>query len=50
MKNKLELTEESIRRFEVFLRQEEREPATAENYLRALRRFAAWAEGRPVNK
>ena len=31
MKKKLELAEQNIRRFETFLRQEERELSTAEN-------------------
>lgn len=50
MKRKLELTEENIRKLEASLWQEEREPSTVENYLRSLRRFAAWAGDDPVNK
>ena len=50
MKRKLELTERNIRKYEAFLRREERESSTVENYLRSLRRFAAWAGDSPVNK
>ena len=50
MKKKLYLTEREIERFTACLRRDEREPATVEAYLRALRRFAQWADGRSVTK
>ena len=50
MKKKLYLTEREIERFTAYLRRDEREPATVEAYLRALRRFARWADGRNVTK
>ena len=50
MKKKLYLTEREIECFTVYLRRDEREPATVEAYLRALRRFARWADGRSVTK
>ena len=50
MKKKLYLTEREIERFTACLRRDEREPATVEAYLRALRRFARWADGRSVTK
>ena len=50
MKKKLYLTEREIERFTACLRRDEREPATVEAYLRALRRFARWADGRNVTK
>lgn len=50
MKEKLYLTEREIECFTVYLRRDEREPATVEAYLRALRRFARWADGRSVTK
>ena len=50
MKKKLYLTEREIERFTAYLRRDEREPATVEAYLRALRCFARWAAGRSVTK
>ena len=50
MKKKLYLTEREIERFTACLRRDEREPATVEAYLRALRRFARWADGRNGTK
>ena len=50
MKKKLELTEREIEKFEAYLRHDEREPATIEAYLRSLRKFAEWADGRAVTK
>lgn len=50
MRKKLELTKREIEKFEPYLRHDEREPATVEAYLRALRRFARWADGRSVTK
>ena len=50
MKKKLYLTEREIECFTACLRRNEREPATVEAYLRALRRFARWADGRNVTK
>ncbi len=40
MRMKQEITEREIMRFAVYLRQEEREPATIEAYLRATGKFA----------
>lgn len=50
MRKKLQLTGREMERFAAALRREEREPATVEAYLRAVRRFAAWADGRAVTK
>ena len=50
MKKKLELTERQMEKFEAYLRHDEREPATIEAYLRSLRKFAEWADGRTITK
>ena len=50
MKKKLEVNEQTIRRFEKKMRQEEREPSTIEMYLRIVRNFGVWADGRIINK
>lgn len=50
MKKKLELTEREMEKFEAYLRHDERKPATIEAYLRSLRKFAEWADGRAVTK
>ena len=50
MKKKLELTEREMEKFEAYLRHDEREPATIEAYLRSLRKFAEWADGRTITK
>ena len=50
MGKRLLLTEENIRKFELALYREEREASTVEVYLRNLRRFAAWAEEKTVDK
>ena len=50
MKKKLELTEREIEKFEAYLRHDEREPATIEAYLRSLRKFAVWVNGRSITK
>lgn len=39
-----------IAAYEQFLRQEERAPATIEKYLRDVRSFVSWLDGRPVDK
>lgn len=44
------LTAEQITAFEGHLRGEERSGGTVEKYLRDVRRFAAWLDGRPVTK
>ena len=49
MKNCI-LTAAQIARYARALRMEERAPATIEKYLRDVRSFAAWLEGRPVSK
>ena len=36
--------------FEGYLRAEEREPGTIEKYLRDVRAFAAWLDGRALDK
>lgn len=50
MRKNIQLTERELERFQAYLRREEREPATIEAYLRSLRKFMDWAEGRPVTK
>ena len=50
MRKKLQLTEREMEKFESYLRHDEREPATIEAYLRSLRKFAEWADGRAVTK
>ena len=50
MKKKLEINEQNICRFEKKMRQEEREPSTIEMYLRIVRNFGVWADGRVINK
>ena len=50
MRKKMQLTQREMEQFEAYLRHDEREPATIEAYLRSLRRFAGWADGRAVTK
>lgn len=49
MKTK-KLTEEALKRFQITLQREEREPGTIANYLRDTRRFMEWLAGRAVTK
>lgn len=44
------LTAARIAAYARFLREEERAPATIEKYLRDIRMFAAWLDGKPVTK
>lgn len=44
------LTAERIAAYGRYLKQEERTPATLEKYLRNVRAFALWLDGRPVTK
>lgn len=44
------LTAEQIAAYGRYLKQEERTPATLEKYLRDVRAFALWLDGRPVTK
>lgn len=44
------LSLEQIADYHRWLRLEERTPATVEKYLRTVRSFACWLEGRPVNR
>ena len=44
------LTDEMIRSYASHLREQERAEATVEAYLRDIRAFALWLEGRPVTK
>ena len=44
------ITPETIRAFAEQLRQEERSAGTVENYLRHVRAFCAWLDGKPVTK
>lgn len=44
------LTAEHIAAYGRYLKQEERTPATLEKYLRDVRAFALWLDGRPVTK
>lgn len=48
--NEHTLTAERITAFGRYLREEERAPGTVEKYLRDVRTFAAWLDGRPVTK
>ena len=41
---------EDIRRYEVYLYEEEKSPGTIEKYLRDVRSFAAWLDAVPLNK
>lgn len=50
MRKALVLTEREMARFERYLRRDEREEATIEAYLRSLRRFASWVNGRNITK
>ncbi len=50
MKKKLELTEENICCFEKKMHQEERESSTIEMYLRIVRNFGIWLEGKTITK
>ena len=44
------ITPETIRAFAEQLRREERSAGTVENYLRHVRAFCAWLDGKPVTK
>ena len=44
------ITPETIRAFAEQLRREERSAGTVENYLRHVREFCAWLDGKPVTK
>ena len=44
------ITAEHITAYGRYLKQEERTPATLEKYLRDVRAFALWLDGRPVTK
>ena len=44
------LTEQQIAEFNLYLVQEERSPGAIEKYLRDVRAFAAWLDGRAVTK
>lgn len=46
----MNLSNNEIAQYEAYIRDEERAPATMEKYLRDIRAFAAWLEGRPVTK
>lgn len=46
----MNLSNNEIAQYETYIRDEERAPATMEKYLRDIRAFAAWLEGRPVTK
>lgn len=45
-----ELTPERIAAYGLYLKQEERTPATLEKYLRDVRAFACWLNGAAVTK
>ena len=47
---KRQILQSHIADYADFLRREERAPATIEKYLRDVRSFAAWLDGRPVDK
>ena len=42
-----QLTKDQLTAYATYLRAEERSPGTIENYLRQVRAFAVWADGRP---
>lgn len=44
------ISQERLRRYEKYLREDERAPATIEKYMRDLRVFVAWLDGRPAEK
>lgn len=44
------ITAAEVERYATHLKEEERAPATLEKYLRDIRAFTAWLEGRPVTK
>ena len=44
------LTENQVAAYGRHLRMEEKSPGTVEKYLRDIRAFAAWLDGRPVTK
>ena len=44
------ITPETIRAFAEQLRREERSAGTVENYLRHVRAFCAWLDGKPVTR
>lgn len=48
--NEKKVTPSQINAFAQLLREEEREPATIEKYMRDIRMFVVWAEGRKVSK
>ncbi len=50
MNNERTVTNESLMRFEKFLREEERSPGTIEKYLRDVRMFSGWLAGYPITK
>ena len=50
MMNKRTISPEQIAAYARRLRAEERAPGTVEKYLRDIRAFAAWLDGRPVTK
>ena len=50
MKKKMQLTQREFDQFEDYLRHDEREESTIEAYLRSLKHFADWADGRAVTK
>ena len=45
-----QLTKDQLTAYATYLRAEERSPGTIENYLRHVRAFAVWADGRPISK
>ena len=47
---KYHLTADILTSYGKYLQQEERSPATVEKYMRDLRGFSAWLEGRAVTK
>jgi len=48
--NEKNVSTKEIDAFAQYLRDEEREPGTIEKYLRDIRAFAVWADGREINK
>lgn len=44
------LTPEQVAAYGLWLRREEHAPGTVEKYLRDIRAFAAWLDGRPVTR
>lgn len=45
-----DITEQKIEDFRLYLKEEERLQGTIEKYIRDIRRFAEWSNGREITK